>query len=251
MAEKSSSKASTKGGAPKSDQDQNQSEQPQTAEERADAQAEQRERTNQESRSPAGQAEQRQEGQTPVAGEFNSGPGTGTDAPQDKQQGRYPSTVVNEPSAPLDPPKDTQTQTDPPQGYNLSSTDDVYGETGKRTVAGEDHVGLVTEDGSSVSADSLFDQNEGQTFATVNQRVYEEFLYPGTTTVARRLMFTEGQRIPLQMVARVKAAVENAPEPAQQRSAAGSGPDEENLDEKRAEQEQAEQAQSKAAAKQG
>lgn len=144
----------------------------------------------------------------------HSGPGTGTPAPPESTY-RMPSTIVEDPDgAPLEPPSDTKTQTQPPQGHNLSSTDHVYAEAGNRTIAGEDHVGLVDEDDNEVSGDSLFDESDGsKTFVTAKKRVYEEFYYPGTREKAKRLLFAQGKKVPRAQAERIKAALENAPTP--------------------------------------
>lgn len=153
----------------------------------------------------------------------DSGPGTGVDAPADKAEGRYPATVVGDDNDPLAPPKDAATQTEPEAGQTMSSTDQVYAETGGRTIAGEDHVSLVDGDGNTVDVGSLFDGGDGSKGSvTVTKRVYEEFTYPNTTETARRLLFTEGQRVPRAQADRVKAAV-SAPKPGTSNPGKGSG----------------------------
>lgn len=143
-----------------------------------------------------------------------TGPGTGTPAPPESSY-RTPSTIVEDSEgAPLDPPSDTPTQVEPAQGHNKSSTDHVYAEAGGRTVAGEDHKRLVDENGRKVSANSLFDDTDGsKTFVIAKKRVFEEFYYPNTTTVARRLLFPAGKRIPRSQAEKIKRAIEDAPEP--------------------------------------
>lgn len=143
------------------------------------------------------------------------GPGTGTPAPPESSY-RMPSAIVSDPEgAPLAPPTDTPTQLDPPQGYNLSSTDHVYAEAGGRTVAGEDFIRLVDGDGKDVQAGDLFeDGGASKTFVLSKARVYEEFFYPNTTEKAHRLLWAAGARVPRARAERIKAALDVAPEPA-------------------------------------
>lgn len=144
----------------------------------------------------------------------DSGPGTGREAPPE-ETARYPSTVVNSDSTPLDPPADSHTQAEPEQGHAASTTDNVYAEAGGRTIAGEDYSRLVDAEGNEVSADSLFDDGDkSKTFVTVKMRVYEEFYYPNTNEPAKRLLFAEGRRVPRAQAERIKAALGSAPEPA-------------------------------------
>lgn len=156
-------------------------------------------------------ADQAQADAAPNRVQNDSGPGTGQEAPPERHP-RYPSTVVNSDASPLDPPADTHTQVRPLPGHAASTPDMVYAEAGGRTVAGEDHVGLVDADGESVSIDGLFDDDPRFTYVIANQRVFEEFYYPNTTEKARRLLFVKGQRLPRYQAERIKATVAGAPE---------------------------------------
>ncbi len=152
------------------------------------------------------------QGQSQTGRPEDSGPGTGRTAPPETHV-RYPAGLVTDPSAPLDPPADTPTQTDPEHGYNASTTDQVYAEAGGRTVSGEDFVGLVDGDDNAVSEGDLFDDDPAFTFVTVKGRVYEQFYYPNTHEKAKRLLFVPGQRVPRAQAEKIKTAVGNAPEP--------------------------------------
>lgn len=157
-----------------------------------------------------------QQGNEPQNGPPDTtGPGTGTPAPPESTY-RMPSTIVTDPEgAPLDPPQDTPTQVDPPQGYNLSSTDHVAAEAGRQTIAGEDHAGLVDSDGNDVSPDDLFEEAPGSlTMVRATKRVYEKFFYGMTTEPSHRLLFAKGMLVPVGQAERIKAALENAPTPA-------------------------------------
>lgn len=142
----------------------------------------------------------------------NSGPGTGVPAPPESTY-RPPATMTGD--SPLDPPADSATQGQPEGGYNASSTDPVAAEAGRRTIAGEDFLRLVDAEGKELSAKALFDDSDSsKTFVVTKTRIYEEFYYPNTTEVAKRLLYAEGRRVPRFQADRIKAAVENAPAPA-------------------------------------
>lgn len=145
----------------------------------------------------------------------DSGPQTGVTAPAEGGD-RSPSTVLTASrSGPLTPPSDTKTQTVPQAGYPESSTDHVHAEAGGRSLAGEDHLGLVDDDGKKVSAGSLFDDGDpAKTTVTAKTSVWEEFLFPHTTTVARRRLILAGASVPRAQAERIKAAVKDAPDAA-------------------------------------
>lgn len=168
---------------------------------------------------PAEKSAQTQAEQSQTGRPEDFGPGTGREAPEEGDR-RYPSTVVNSDSAPLEPPKDAHTQTEPEQGYNVSSTDNVYAEAGGRTIAGEDHLGLVDQDDNDVSEGDLFDDDASKTYVTVKGRVYEQFYYANTHEKAKRLLFVPGQRVPRAQAERIKAALQAAPEPTANQTAA-------------------------------
>jgi hypothetical protein len=126
----------------------------------------------------------------------DSGPGTGTAAAA---------------SGPLEAPRDEVLQSDPPLGYEESSTDNVFAEAGGLTFPGERYEALVDEDGSKISADDLFtDEDAGKTFVTVEKRIYEVFFYPNTTEKCQRLLYTPGQRVGRADAERLRVAVKAA-----------------------------------------
>lgn len=144
------------------------------------------------------------------------GPGTtGGEAPPEREGSRPPATIVNgDPNAaPLDPPADSHTQTQPALGYDTSTTDQAYAEAAGRTIAGENHLRLVDDDGNELSADDLFDESDPNlTFVTTKQRINEVFTYPNTNRESGRLMYVAGARVPKFQAARIKAAVSAAAE---------------------------------------
>lgn len=149
----------------------------------------------------------------PVNPDGNSGPGTGREAPAERTARMPAATVNTDPdAAPLDPPADSHTQTQPEHGHDASSTDHTYAQAGGRTIAGEQHHGLVGENDEDIDVDDLFkDPGRGTTYVIVKHRVYEVFLFANTTQPAKRLLFTEGQRLPRAqadaIVRRVEAGV--------------------------------------------
>lgn len=140
------------------------------------------------------------------AGAEDSGPGTGRDAPDDSDtRDKYQTRQVG--AAPLEAP-DAVTQTDPPGGYEESSTNPVAAASGRSTIAGERHTRLVDEDGGEVSLDSVVDFDGPGTVGTVNARTYEEFKHVGAQDSDRRLLFPEGARVTRQQFDALKAAQE-------------------------------------------
>lgn len=142
-------------------------------------------------------------------GSVYSGPNHDLPDPTPEHTARPPagSLSADPESGRLEAPTDAVLQSDPVQGYGLSSTDHAYAAAGGRTIAGERFEGLVGEDGKSVSADSLFEDQDGKTFVTVKERVFEEFYYPNTTEKARRLLYVPGQRVNRAEAERIKAAM--------------------------------------------
>lgn len=140
----------------------------------------------------------------------DSGPNRDLPNPsEDQSEGRYPSTLLTTAAGPLEPPTDVLRQTDPPEGYDSSSTDHVYANVGGQTVAGETFDALVDENGDTLDVDDVFvDENPGVTFVTVgDHRVCEQFFYPNTHEVASRLLYVPGQRVNRADAERVKQAI--------------------------------------------
>lgn len=141
----------------------------------------------------------------------DSGPGTGVDAPEDRNAARYPASTLdpNPESAPLDPPEDQAGQTQPETGHAESTTDQTYAESGGRTIAGENHVRLVGEDDDDLGPDDLFDDPDPvKTFVVTKARIFEVFTYPNTSREAKRLLYPEGARVPRFQAERIKRAAE-------------------------------------------
>lgn len=142
-----------------------------------------------------------------LAGE--RGPNHDLTDPTPENTARMPSgTVTGDPeSGRLEAPSDALLQRDPEPGYGLSSTDPTYGAVGGRTIAGERFDSLVDENGQKVSADALFEDQDGKTFVTASKRVYEQFYYPNTHVKAQRLLYVPGQRVNRAEAERVKATL--------------------------------------------
>jgi hypothetical protein len=123
---------------------------------------------------------------------------------QDLAGGSYATTGL---AAPLTP-SDQHTQVVPVLGDPDTSTNHVSTSAGLLTYPGEQHVGLVDENGDEVDPDSLFeDPGEHTTYVTAKGRVFEQFRYPGTTEVATRLFYTAGARVDRGEARRLKEAV--------------------------------------------
>jgi hypothetical protein len=143
-------------------------------------------------------------------GSVVSGPNHDLPDPTPEHTARTPAQMVNTDSeaGPLEPPTDALLQRDPVNGYSMSSTDPVYGNTGGQTVAGERHERLVDENDQPINADDLFtDDDPSKTFVSVDKRVFEEFYYPNTTVKAKRLLYTPGQRINRADASRMQASM--------------------------------------------
>jgi hypothetical protein len=142
----------------------------------------------------------------------NTGPGTGKDAPPETTPRMPFQQPSHAESGPLNP-DDAKQQIKPDHGYAESSTDAVYAAVGGRTIAGEDHVGLVDEDGGEVSGDSLFDEDaRGNTIAATT--VLQRFTYANAPDfVNERLLFTKGQKVLKAQAERVIASLDRKQEP--------------------------------------
>jgi hypothetical protein len=151
----------------------------------------------------------------------NSGPQTGQDAPAEETPRMPAAQVVHAESGPVYP-SDAATQVQPEHGYADSSTNPAYAAAGGRSIAGEDHVGVVGENGKAVKGSSLFEDDRPDTgTVAVKETVYEQFTYansPGHTE--QRLLLNKGQRVPRAQAEKIKAALDAKQEPtfASQRS---------------------------------
>lgn len=137
-----------------------------------------------------------------------TGPQTGVAAPAENTA-RPPATIGNETpgASPLDPPADQHTQRQPELGHPTSSTDHTYAEVGGQTIAGENLVRLVDSRGEAIDVETLFHrESDRATHVISTKRVFEEFTYPGASTVTKRLIFAEGARVPLAQASRIEAA---------------------------------------------
>lgn len=148
--------------------------------------------------------------QRDTAATRDSGPGTRVDAPPE-QSARMPAETLNtDPdAAPLAAPEDAHTQTEPEQGHQESSTDHSYAASGGRSIAGEEHVRLVDEEGNPIGVDDLFDDAEpDKTYVLAKQAVIEEFKYPNTDRTVTRRILSAGRRVPRFQAERIKSTVQ-------------------------------------------
>lgn len=118
--------------------------------------------------------------------------------------GSYATTGL---AAPLTP-SDQHTQVVPILGDPATSTSHVPASAGLRTYPGEQHIGLVDEDGNTLGADDLFeDPGEHFTYVVAKQRVHEQFRYPGSEDTATRLFYAKGRQVPRGEAKRLRDAV--------------------------------------------
>jgi hypothetical protein len=115
-------------------------------------------------------------------------------------------------AAPLEAPEKLSQRT-PHLGDPPTSTNPVAANSGLRSVAGADHRRLCDAEGNDLTLEDLFvfpEQGSPSTLATVKQRVFEEFTYPGTTTRTQHLMYPEGALIPVGEAFRVLETFKHA-----------------------------------------
>lgn len=136
-----------------------------------------------------------------------TGPGTGSASPEDEQE-RSPSTTVLPTEAGPLVPTDVQKVHEPADGHPESSTNTVAAGAALRTVPGENHVRLHTEDGEDVDVEDLFTEPLGASrMVEVKQRVFQTFTYHKARTPTTRLAYNKGARIPLAEAERFKASL--------------------------------------------
>jgi hypothetical protein len=141
----------------------------------------------------------------------DAGPGTGTPA-QAETAARPPATIVNETAAaPLDPPADTPTQTQPPLGHAAASTNHVYAAAGGQTFAGEAHRRFINAQGDEIDPDEMFEEVEPRfTYVIAKERIREEFTYRNSKQADRRLLYPAGAHVPRAEAAGLVAAAKAA-----------------------------------------
>jgi hypothetical protein len=139
------------------------------------------------------------------------GPGTGTPA-QAETAARPPATIVNETAAaPLDPPADTPSQTQPALGHAEASTNHVYAAAGGQTYPGEAHRRFINVDGEEIDPDEMFEEVEPRfTYVIAKERIREEFTYRNSKQADRRLLYPAGARVPRAEAAGLVAAAKAA-----------------------------------------
>lgn len=127
--------------------------------------------------------------------------GTGTDTPDDSDQGPdYPATTLvrkSPRSAPLEP-ADVKKQADPSVHTDLTSTDATAAAAGQRSMAGENMTRLLDRKGNEVKASDIFESVESNPMIRlVKKDVVEEFTVHRQTTPLTRLLFNKGDSVPV------------------------------------------------------
>jgi len=131
-------------------------------------------------------------------------PGGATTAVEGSKEG---STVVSQTAASPAPAGPLSGPLDPPQSRDVlnraASEDDpdnrVYAdEAGPRDVfegTEATKARYVDADGNEVDYDGIF-EDDGKSYVTAKQRVYETFIFPNTEVEGKRLAYAKGRRVP-------------------------------------------------------
>lgn len=117
----------------------------------------------------------------------------------------YPSTTLTRATpdaAPMEP-DDVKRATQPKLGDPQTSTDPIAAAAAIRSQAGDDTVDLVDDaTGKSIKPSQFFEVPDGpiaRTYRRVNARVVEVYTVRHVKTPNRRLLFTDGQMVPVAM----------------------------------------------------
>jgi len=131
------------------------------------------------------------------------GAGTGTPAPKDERP-QYPSTLLTRSSSNAAPtePTDVKLATQPRLGDPQTSTDPTMASATMPSMPGDVTVKLVNGKGDEVTPSEFFEVPEGiqgRGFRRVKHRVSEVFTVQKVKTPSKRLLFTEGQLVPVEV----------------------------------------------------
>lgn len=147
---------------------------------------------------------------TPRGDELAAGDGTavlgvGGTKPADPFAGpEYPSTTLTRESSKAAPvePDDVKRATEPAQGYVQSSTDPVAAAAALNSMTGQEGIGLIRSDnGKEIKPSELFevpeDAGKARGFRIAKHRVSELYSVQRVDLPMRRLLFVEGQEVPV------------------------------------------------------
>jgi hypothetical protein len=110
-------------------------------------------------------------------------------------------------ASPLDAP---QPKADKPVP---ASTSRVAASAAAFSIAGDNHVRIIDEDGNTVDPADMFDDPDPHvSFVTARTRLYEEFTQTNSTRLTTRLLYPAGARVPRDRADKVRAAVAEGPE---------------------------------------
>lgn len=148
-------------------------------------------------------------GSSGKTGTGGSGPGTGRAAPEDtKQRSAATTLVASDTKAAPATPTDVNDQTKPKLGHEHASTNPVSAAAVLSSAPGNQHVQLVDAQGGEVDVADLFaDEDPPSTMKVVTQRVYQQFQYPGASTVTTHLLYPAGARVSREVADRLTTAV--------------------------------------------
>lgn len=143
-----------------------------------------------------------------AAGDGTAVLGVGGTAPAPAFEGpTYPATTLTRESSKAAPvePADVRRATEPAQGYVQSSTDPIAAAAAIGSMTGEEGTGLVlSATGESVKPSQVFEVPDepglARGFRRANARVSEVYNVRRVKTPSRRLLFVEGQLVPVTVV---------------------------------------------------
>lgn len=117
-----------------------------------------------------------------------------------------PTSPTGTAAAPIAAPDEATAQRSPHLGHDHLSTNPLAANAAIHSPAGASHNRLVDDDGNDVALADIFELPTLENpvmVATVRQRVYQEFLYPNTSTPATHLLYAAGTRVPVAEAMRV------------------------------------------------
>lgn len=143
-----------------------------------------------------------------AAGDGTAVLGVGGTAPAPAFEGpTYPATTLTRESSKAAPvePADVRRATEPAQGYVQSSTDPIAAAAAIGSMTGEEGTGLVlSATGEPVKPSEVFEvpdePNLARGFRRAKARVSEVYNVRRVKTPSRRLLFVEGQLVPVTVV---------------------------------------------------
>lgn len=142
-------------------------------------------------------------------------PGAAADEPQQSSNASADEASEATQAAPLEAPPARPSRLGNPD----SSTNFVAAAAALRSPSGSTHIRLHDEDDNDVDPEGLFEfppPESPSMLARVNERVFQQFTYPGATTPTSQLLYAQGAMVPVEQALWVRDAlrtVADAPAP--------------------------------------